>query len=97
MSDEHQERADAFYWQNGPCCSGCDHWRNINVLIGQCEVTPPGLSGEERAASLGMSGVSIRLASGHALTRREHKCGQFADTFVWDVLPLPYLKRIGAK
>ncbi len=94
---EAQERADAFYWSNGPCCAGCDHWRNINTLYGECAATQPGLSGEERAASLGLHGFSVTLPTGHAITRREHKCGAFADTFAWDTLPLPYLKKVGAR
>lgn len=93
---EAQAFADSFYWHNGPCCAGCDHWRNMNTLIGECVATAPGLSGDERAAALGMAGFSISLASGHALTRRDHHCGQFADTFDWPTLPLTYLARIGA-
>lgn len=42
---ERQEYVDRFYWQNGPCCAGCDWWRHINSVAGECERRAPSLDG----------------------------------------------------
>ncbi|MBB6191163.1 hypothetical protein FHS51_001385 [Sphingobium wenxiniae] len=94
--NERQEILDRFYWQHGPCCAGCDHWRHINALFGECVKSQPGLSGADRAAMLGMTSISAQISAGRAVTKRDEHCGAFADAFAWRALPLPYLKRIGA-
>lgn len=53
------------------------------------------MDGYDRTALLGIRMTSIGLEGGHALTRREHKCGEFVDTFDWKSLPAAYLRRIG--
>lgn len=90
-----QESVDRFYFRNGPCCAGCDHWRTISSLAGNCLKSAP-VSGDDRMAMLGFYSSSIRLGAGHAITPREHHCGAFKDEFDWTSLPLPYRKRIGA-
>jgi len=45
---------------------------------------------------LGMTSCSLRPTSGHAITPREHVCGDFKDEFDWASLPLPYRVRVGA-
>ena len=89
-----QEVADKFYWSNGPCCAGCDHWGGFNSLVGECNLSPP-VSGAERFAGLGMENVSSVLPAGFALTKRGDKCGRFKDEFDWFSLPLTYLTKIG--
>ncbi len=95
MISAEQEFIDKFYWQNGPCCAGCDHWRHINSLVGDCQKSAP-VSGAERTNMLGMEGASIHLPAGHIVTRRDHHCGDFKDDFDWASLPLAYLCRVGA-
>ena len=95
MSDR-QEIIDAFFWKNSPCCAGCDWWRSINSSVGECTRSAPVASGD-RIAMLGMQRSSLDPGAGHILTPREHRCGEFQDTFDWASLPIPYLKRIGAK
>jgi hypothetical protein len=55
------------------------------------------MSGEQRAALLDMSGISAPVGAGHALTLRQHICGEFKDDFDWRSLPLGYVVRIGAR
>ena len=91
---ELQEFADAFYMRHGPCCAGCDWWRAISSMVGDCTRNAP-VSAEERGAMLGIEptpGSGIR--AGHVVTRREHHCGDFKDDFDWTSLPLPYRVRI---
>jgi hypothetical protein len=45
---------------------------------------------------LGIQGASVNASAGHIMTPRQHRCGEFRDTFDWSSLPVPYLKRIGA-
>jgi hypothetical protein len=94
MSESRQERLDAFYFSNGPCCAGCDWWRSVNSLVGECRRSAP-MAGAERFAMLGIAGASLKVGAGHALTRRDYVCGEFKDEFDWSSLPLPYRKRIG--
>lgn len=90
-----QEAADAFYMQHGPCCAGCDHWRSYSSSVGECVKTPPKFTSAERLAMIGIHSCSFPPDyAGHALTKREHVCGEFADTFDWTTLPLPYRRRI---
>jgi len=77
MSDR-QTYVDAFYRANGPCCAGCDWWRHVNSVAGEClksQIIP----GAERFAMLGGYGASLTAEAGHAVTTRDHLCGQFQD------------------
>lgn len=94
IQDHKQEVLDAFYTKNGPCCAGCDWWHWTNTLVGECRKSAP-VGGAERYAMLGISWTSLPLEAGHVMTRREHRCGDFADTFDWSSLPAAYLRRIG--
>lgn len=92
--EEKQEAIDAFYHAHGRCCAGCDWWRWLNSLAGECTRSAP-VSGEQRFAMLGIHGASLRVGAGHVLTRRDHLCGEFRDNFNWSSLPPHYLRRIG--
>jgi hypothetical protein len=95
MSADRQEVLDRFYWAHGPCCAGCDWWRSISAMSGECTRSAP-VSGAERWAMLGIEHVSgIPLAAGHVLTLRDHVCGEFKDGFDWSTLSLPYRCRVG--
>lgn len=88
-----QERLDRFYFENGPCCAGCDWWRALNSVAGECTRSAP-VSGEQRFAMLGIHGASISLSAGQILTKLDHRCGDFKDDFDWPSLPLAYLRAI---
>ena len=88
------ECVDRFYMGHGPCCAGCDHWAYHGPVTGECLRSPP-VSGVERMGMLGLSYVSLPLMAGHVITKREHLCGEFKDSFDWTTLPLAYLRRIG--
>lgn len=90
-----QEHLDRFYFQNGPCCAGCDWWNWQNSLTGECQKSAP-ISGEERWAMLDITGCSLPFDAGHIITKRDHHCGGFNDVFDWPSLPLAYKKRVGA-
>lgn len=89
-----RECVDRFYMTNGPCCAGCDWWSYANSVTGECRRSAP-VGGAERIAMLGITGCSLPLAAGHVMTRREHHCGEFKDTFDWSTLPREYLRRVG--
>lgn len=36
LDDDRRQYVDAFYWSHGPCCAGCDWWRYLNTVAGQC-------------------------------------------------------------
>ena len=93
--DARQEILDAFYFRAGPCCAGCDWWRSLSSLVGECHRSAM-VSGEDRMLALGISSSSLAFGAGHAVTERAHHCGEFKDEFNWQDLPLPYRKRIGA-
>ena len=93
---QRQEIVGSFYWRTGPCCAGCDHWEYINSVCGDCTKSAP-VSGHERTAMLGLRFSSISPGAGHVLTNREHRCGDFKDSFNWQKLPVAYLRRIGFK
>lgn len=95
MEQPSQEILDRFYFKHGKCCAGCDWWRSINSLVGECTRSAP-VPSKERWDMLGIEWCSLRTGSGHAVTKREHACGDFKDEFDWSSLPLPYRKRIGA-
>jgi hypothetical protein len=93
---ERQEFVDRFYWSSETrCCAGCDHWRHLNSVYGECRRSAP-VSAAERWGMTGISGSSLRSEAGHVITSRDHGCGEFSDTFDWSSLPLVYLSRIGA-
>lgn len=96
MDDGLQEHIDTFYFAHGKCCAGCDWWRHINSLAGECTRSAP-VGARERVAMLGTDWISMQLSkvAGHVLTRREHVCGEFKDDFDWSSLPLAYRKRVG--
>lgn len=73
---------DAFYHENGPCCAGCDHWSWLNSRIGECRKAAP-VSGADRTAGLWVIGCSLPIGAGHPFTARDHKCGDFLDTYDW--------------
>lgn len=95
MGDERQELLDTFYHQHGPCCAGCDWWHSLNSRAGECRRTAM-IPGADRPAPLGITGASLALGAGHAMTPREHVCGEFKDGFDWSSLSPAYLRRIGA-
>lgn len=78
-----QRAVDRFYHQYGKCCAGCDHWRWLNSSVGECTRTAP-VSGEERMKMLGMRSLSQPAEPGHIVTRRDHVCGEFVDTYDWE-------------
>lgn len=90
-----QEAADRFYWSSGPCCAGCDWWERHSSLTGQCTRSAP-VAASERVGMIGITGSSLAIGAGHPFTNRDHRCGDFADTFEWGTLPVAYRKRIGA-
>lgn len=77
--DSKQRMVDRFYAAHGPCCAGCDNWRWINTVVGECIKSAP-VSGRERMAMLGMEGYQINPGAGHIMTQRDHVCGEFVDT-----------------
>jgi hypothetical protein len=89
-----QEINDRRYFQNGPCCAGCDHWETIGGQNGQCKKAAP-VSGYEVMKSLGMYGFSYVPGPDHPYTLWNHHCGDFKDSFDWSSLPLLYRKRVG--
>jgi hypothetical protein len=95
MSDDRQECLDRFYFSHGKCCAGCDWWRSLSSLVGNCTKSAP-VSGKQRWDMLGIDRCSLRPGSGHLVTQRDHVCADFRDQFDWSSLPLPYRKRIGA-
>lgn len=93
--DARQEVLDTFYFRNGPCCAGCDWWRSLSSLVGECHRSAM-VSGEDRMLALDISSSSLAFGAGHAITRRAHHCGEFKDDFDWTTMPLPYRRRVGA-
>lgn len=90
----YQERCDTFYWKNGRCCAGCDHWSSSEGDIGQCMAAPP-VSGMDVLRSLDITWSSYIPAPGQPFTRHDHVCGAFKDDFDWSSLPPEYLQRVG--
>jgi hypothetical protein len=95
MAGEIQESLDRFYFSHGPCCAGCDWWRSISPLTGECTKSAP-VDGATRWAMIGLTHCSLKLMPGHIITPRDHVCGEFKDDFDWTSLSLPYRKRVGA-
>lgn len=92
----YQKRCDEFFWSNGRCCAGCDHWSSDQGDIGECLSAPP-VSGEQVMKSLGITWSSYTPPPGQPFTRREHVCGAFEDNFDWPSLGADYLTSIGAR
>ena len=92
---ERQKILDTFYFANGKCCAGCDWWRSLSSMSGECTRSAP-VGGRDRFAMLGMVSISAPVDAGHLLTPREHACGEFKDEFDWTTLPLGYRKSVGA-
>ena len=92
----YQKRCDEFFWRNGPCCAGCDHWSSEAGDVGQCMTAAP-VSGVDVVKSLGIYGCSYVPPPGQPYTKRDHKCGAFQDTLDWSTLGEAYLKSIGAR
>lgn len=90
----HQESMDRFYWENGKCCAGCDHWHCEQGHTGQCTAAPP-VSGEQVIKSLGLRGCSYVPPPDHPYTKMDFVCGAFKDGFDWSTLEEEYLMRIG--
>lgn len=76
---DRQQIIDRFYAKHGPCCAGCDWWRHLNSVVGECIRTVP-VSGIQRISMLGITGTSLQPGAGHIMTPREHVCGEFKDT-----------------
>lgn len=91
----YQKRCDEFFWKNGRCCAGCDHWSSEAGDIGECLSAPP-VSGEQVLKSLGITWSSYTPPPGQPFTRRDHVCGAFQDTFDWTSLGEEYLISISA-
>jgi len=77
-----QDCVDDFYHSNGPCCAGCDWWKWHNAVVGDCTRSAP-VSGHERLGMLNMQNCSMTPEAGHVLTKREHVCGEFVDSYDW--------------
>ena len=73
-----QSFVDKFYADNGDCCSGCDHWRFHNSVVGECIKSAP-VSGYERYSMIGIKSCSMEAEAGHIMTERGHLCGDFKD------------------
>lgn len=91
---DQQESIDTFYFSRGPCCAGCDWWRSITTMVGDCTKSAP-VDGHTRWAMLGIDHCSMTPRPGHIITDHAHVCGDFKDEFDWSSLPLPYRIRIG--
>lgn len=91
---EQQESIDRFYWSRGACCAGCDWWKHLNSIVGECTRGQP-VAEKDRWSMLGITNCSLTTGAGHIMTTREHYCGEFKDSFDWASLPVPYLRRIG--
>lgn len=92
----YQKRCDTFFWKNGPCCAGCDHWASEAGDTGECTSAPP-VSGTQVLKSLGIEWSSHIPPPGQPFTSRDHKCGAFQDTFDWSTLDSDYLQAIGCR
>ena len=91
----YQEECDRFYWENGRCCAGCDHWGSDAALIGTCAAAGI-VSGQQVLASMGLQSCSYTPPPGLPYTNHNFHCGKFRDDFDWLTLPVEYLERISA-
>ena len=83
---KRQQIIDTFYKAKGACCAGCDWWRHYNSVVGDCTKSAP-VSGAERVGMLDIGNLSLDFAAGHVLTKRDHVCGDFVDTYDWGQQP----------
>lgn len=81
IKERIQRSIDDYYFKHGPCCAGCDFWRWHNSVVGDCTKSAP-VSAEQRFSMISPD-ASIHPAAGHIITPRNHKCGDFKDTFDW--------------
>lgn len=79
-----QDHVDNFYLKGDkkPCCAGCDWWQFHNSSVGDCTKSAP-VSGLDRVAMIGVDKLNFKAGSGHIMTKREHSCGDFVDTYEW--------------
>lgn len=76
---QEDELVIQFYKENGPCCSGCDHWRYFNNVIGECQKSNlMGMS--DRLSILGITHWTGPREAGKALTERGYYCESFIDS-----------------
>jgi len=68
----------AYAASHNPCCAGCDHWRYINSVAGECLRTAP-VAGPDRIGLLGIVWSSAQPGPGHIMTPRGHVCSEFRD------------------
>ena len=92
----YQKKKDQLYWQNGPCCAGCDHWISDKALTGVCDASPI-VSGKEVLKSIGITWSTYTPPPGKIHTKHDCCCGKFKDEFDWSTLDPEYLEEIGAK
>ncbi len=79
----NQKHVDRFYINHGkPCCAGCDWWRFFNAVVGECSKSAP-VSAEDRIGMLNIQLSSCNIDAGHIMTKRDHVCGDFIDTYKW--------------
>ena len=67
---------EKFASKNGDCCAGCAWWRFVNSVSGECIKSAP-MPEEDRIVALGIDSMSLKIGGGHAITRRDHFCGDF--------------------
>lgn len=77
-----QKHIDLFYKKHGKCCAGCDWWRYHNSIVGDCIKSAP-VSASERYGMLKIKSLSCEMEAGHVLTKRDHVCGEFEDSYEW--------------
>jgi len=85
----YQKFIDDCYLKNGKCCAGCDHWAWHNSTVGDCTKSAP-VSSEDRISMLNMEATSIKVNAGHIVTKRDHLCGYFVDTYDCDKTTSPF-------
>lgn len=90
----YQKRCDTFFWKNGPCCAGCDHWSSEQGDTGLCTAAPI-VSGADVLHSMGITRSSYMPPPGHPYTNHDFVCGAFQDTFDRSSLGQDYLDAIG--
>ena len=94
--EDYQEKCDRIYWEEGPCCAGCDHWHSDKGLTGQCDANGL-IPGADVMRSMGATFSSYTPPPGFPYTNSDFHCGKFKDEFEWDTLSKDYLTRIGYK
>lgn len=68
---DRQRNIDAFYREHGPCCAGCDWWRHMNSLVGEC-LQSKIVGGSERSAMIGMVSASLNPGAGQTTIASSH-------------------------